>query len=151
MLDKDRRRKKRQDKMPGDIFQGLVGELQDGVALMEPAWIETPEKRLCAEVLLDAVSILRRGDSGDADDPYWETRLWTRTYAPDVVFSFDFVCEHLGLEPSRLRTGMLAIKPQRVAAFRRSQRGYALRPRVSKRAVVGRPRNSHRYGAAGVA
>jgi len=65
---------------------------------------DVPEKRLMFAVLLDAVIHLQRRDSRGAA----EAVEWIEGEAEDGVFSFQNICESLGLEPGGLARALLA-------------------------------------------
>ena len=65
---------------------------------------DIPEKRLMFAVLLDAVIHLQRRDSRGAA----EAVEWIRGEGDGSVFSFENICESLGLEPSGLARALLA-------------------------------------------
>lgn len=65
---------------------------------------EIPEKRLMFAVLLDAVIHLQRRDSRGAT----EALEWIRGEGDGSVFSFQGICESLGLEPTGLARALLA-------------------------------------------
>jgi len=80
--------------LPDQYFDRLAGRACD-----------SPEKRLMFAVLLDAVIQLRRRNSPGAT----EAEIWIRgEEANDSPFSFDGVCEALGLEPAYLARGLLS-------------------------------------------
>jgi hypothetical protein len=65
---------------------------------------EMPEKRLMAAVLLDAMVHLQRdGSTGAA-----EVRAWIAGEGRGHLFSFDNVCEALGLDAGYLARGLAA-------------------------------------------
>jgi hypothetical protein len=65
---------------------------------------DIPEKRLMFAVLLDAVIHLQRRDSRGAA----EAVEWIRGEGDGSVFSFQNICESLGLEPTGLARALLA-------------------------------------------
>jgi hypothetical protein len=65
---------------------------------------DVPEKRLMFAVLLDAVIHLQRRDSRRAA----EAVEWIRGEPDGSVFSFQNICESLGLEPRGLARALLA-------------------------------------------
>ena len=65
---------------------------------------DSPEKRLMFAVLLDAVIHLQRRDSRGAA----EALEWIRGEGDGSVFSFQNICESLGLEPTGLARALLA-------------------------------------------
>ncbi len=93
--------------LPEQYFERLVGSVR-----------EMPEKRLMAAVLLDAlVQLQREGSTGAA-----EVRAWIARRAIGDVFSFENVCDALGINPGYLARGLEAcprIVPRRVRLARR--------------------------------
>jgi hypothetical protein len=65
---------------------------------------DVPEKRLMFAVLLDAVIHLQRRDSRGAS----EAAQWIEGAQDDSPFSFENICESLGLETTRLANALLA-------------------------------------------
>jgi len=65
---------------------------------------DIPEKRLMFAVLLDAVIHLQRRDSRGAA----EAVEWIQGEPDGSVFSFQNICESLGLEPTGLARALLA-------------------------------------------
>jgi hypothetical protein len=74
---------------------------------------DVPEKRLMFAVLLDAVILLRRRNTNGAAD----AERWIRgeDAEGDSPFSFDNVCQALGIDPSYLARGLLAWRAQPAA------------------------------------
>src|SRR5689334_22970221 len=76
-------------------------------ARSSPRTTDVPENRLLWAVLLDAVIQLRSGDALDAI----EAENWIRNHEiTDSPFSFDNVCEVLGIESNELAPGLLACR-----------------------------------------
>ncbi len=72
-----------------------------------------PEKRLMLALLEDAincyqVNLISRG--AKKKRLFEETEQWIRTASGDWIFSFDSVCEALGLNPEYVRQGLLRWK-----------------------------------------
>jgi len=93
--------------LPEQYFERLTGGAR-----------EMPEKRLMAAVLLDAlVQLQREGSSGAA-----EVRAWMARRTVGDVFSFESVCDALGINAGYLARGLAAcprIVPRRVRLARR--------------------------------
>jgi hypothetical protein len=64
---------------------------------------DSPEKRLMFAVLLDAVISLQRDNSIGAN----EAELWIQSDDATTPFSFNSICEALGIEASFLARGLL--------------------------------------------
>ncbi len=99
-----------------------------------------PEKKLMLAILEDAVACFQkyltaRDSKGKAQ--FRDTDEWIFRGGDSGVFSFDLVCETLGLEPNYLRRGLAQWKKQRLAQTAPAQ-VIALRP----------PRDKPRRGAA---
>jgi len=72
-----------------------------------------PEKRLMLAVLEDAIRYYQDNlfsRNGKRKRIFNETEEWIVTQDGDGVFSFDHVCETLGLSPAYLRRGLLRWK-----------------------------------------
>lgn len=74
-------------------------------ARSSPCTTGVPETRLLLAILLDAIIQLRSRDARDII----ETENWIRNNAiTDSPFSFDNICEVLGIESNYLAAGLLA-------------------------------------------
>jgi hypothetical protein len=72
-----------------------------------------PEKKLMAAVLEDAVLCFQkhlRAKDKKGKSLFLDAEEWILTNDPDWLFSFDNVCETLGLHPDYLRQGLLRWK-----------------------------------------
>lgn len=136
-------------------FPGLEGEVGDMVVSVAAAFTDSPEMRLVAEVMLSAIEILNRGDRGEWDDPYAETRRWIKRKPTDWPFDFVPICDRLGLDPDATRKVLLDLKPSGLRFPVKTICGYAgTRPKlvVSDDMYGGwRRRGSFRYGDMDVA
>ena len=75
-----------------------------------------PEKRLMLAVLEDAIRYYQDNlfsRNGKRKRIFDETEEWIVTPDSDWVFSFDHVCETLGLSPAYLRRGLLRWKQRK--------------------------------------
>ena len=93
--------------LPEQYFERLAGSAR-----------EMPEKRLMAAVLLDALVQLQREGSTGAT----EVRAWMKRRTVGDLFSFESVCEALGINAGYLTRGLEAcprIVPRRVRLARR--------------------------------
>jgi hypothetical protein len=93
--------------LPEQYFERLAGSAR-----------EMPEKRLMAAVLLDALVHLQRAGSAGAA----EVRAWMARRTVGDVFSFENVCEALGINAGYLARGLETcprIVPRRVRLARR--------------------------------
>lgn len=90
-----------------------------------------PEKKLMLAVLEDAVAcyqkyLLARDSKGKT--LFLEAELWVEQKSGDGVFSFDSVCEVLGLDPEYLRRGLREWKTRALAQTAQAK-VYQLTPR----------------------
>jgi hypothetical protein len=106
-----------------------------------------PEKKLMLAILEDAIAcyqkyLFARDSKGKA--LFGEAEEWVEEVGGTSVFSFDSVCETLGLNPDYLRRGLTNWKKSALAE-RTQARVYQLTPRPQKqRRGVGVPRRSAR-------
>jgi hypothetical protein len=69
-----------------------------------------PEKRLMLAILEDAVNCFQENlsaESGKRKILFNDVEQWIRADGSDWVFSFDHICEALGLTPAYVRQGLL--------------------------------------------
>jgi hypothetical protein len=120
--------------LPDQYFDRLAARASD-----------TPEKRLMFAVLLDAVIHLQRRNS----DAAAEAERWIRSEPDDESpFSFQNVCEALGIEAGYLARGLLTWRMSRTNA----PRGVPVRQlRTSHRRVTPLGRKRRRVAVAGAA
>lgn len=109
--------------LEGDRGAGKFTPLRD---LMEHdclgGYAEGPERDLFVAVLYDAIQVLihaRPDGRGDEARRYREAVWWIESSGDDYLFSFDSVCEALGIDPSYLREGLRAPKASRLQKARR--------------------------------
>jgi len=87
-----------------DAFISAAPLHQQYFARSSPGTADGPEKRLMFAVLLNAIIQLRSCDAHDAS----EAENWIRTNEiTDSPFSFDNICEVLGIESNYLARGLL--------------------------------------------
>jgi len=112
-----------------------------------------PEKKLMLAILEDAVAcfqkyLFARDSKGKAQ--FRDTEDWIFQGTDLGIFSFDIVCETLGLEPNYVRRGLAHWKKQRVAQQTQAQ-VISLRPPRDKLrrgpALSGRPKPRLRRAA----
>src|SRR5689334_23226873 len=90
---------------------------QQYFAQSSPRATDVPENRLLWAVLLDAIIQLRSGDALDAI----EAENWIRNdEITDSPFSFDNVCEVLGIQSDELSPGLLACRDRPAQVERRA-------------------------------
>ena len=112
-----------------------------------------PEKKLMLAILEDAVAcfqkyVVARDSKGKAQ--FRDTDEWVFKGGDSGIFSFDLVCETLGLEPNYLRRGLAQWKKQRLAQSAPAQVIALRRPRGKPRrgmALSGRPKARLRRAA----
>ncbi len=122
--------------MDSDLFDSIAASTSD-----------LPERRLLAAVLFDAVlQLARRGSASAADAARW---IRDRD-DDDMPFSFNAVCEGLGLNPDYLARGLLAWNPEtgENGTALPSRRALAA-PRRHRVALPARPRRRRSDLAAG--
>lgn len=77
------------------------------------AGARSPERRLMSAVLEDAVHVYRThaaARSGRQHDLFAEAEAWIESDDRSYLFSFESVCDHLGLDAGYLRRGLRAHK-----------------------------------------
>jgi hypothetical protein len=68
-----------------------------------------PEKSLCAAILEDAVQEYRKysqADDANGKKQFREAEEWIMRGDNDWIFSFDNLCDFLGLDPEYIRRGL---------------------------------------------
>ncbi|NMC61561.1 MAG: hypothetical protein GYA55_00180 [SAR324 cluster bacterium] len=71
---------------------------------------EGPERALMSAVLFDAIQLLLAGRSfrrAEEAAAFRETQVWFLSHDREYVFSFENVCEALGINPEYLRLGII--------------------------------------------
>lgn len=89
---------------------------------------EGPERELFAAVLYDAIQVLihaRPHGAGDEARRYREAIWWVESSDSDYLFSYESVCEALGIDPEYLRTGLKDPKTTRLQKSRKGSTGSA--------------------------
>jgi len=69
-----------------------------------------PERALMSAVLFDAIQLLLAGRNlrrAEEASAFRETQVWFLSQDRDYVFSFENVCEALGINPEYLRLGII--------------------------------------------
>jgi hypothetical protein len=84
--------------VPGQFYSADLGGLKDG------------ERKLMAALLSDGVqsfiSQVSSNDRNEGDDNSSDAQKWVNTVDKDYIFSFDCVCDCLGINPDYLRAGL---------------------------------------------
>ena len=102
----------------GDIIE--VDEAYTGA----DGFAQGPERALLSAILFDAVQILLKNseDPGSFRSPVQEALCWVTTRDSDYIFSFENVCEGLGISPDSLRLGLInAVNTRRQRSIRRGR------------------------------
>jgi hypothetical protein len=84
-----------------------------------------PERALIAAILEDAVHEYRkysRSRDLKGKERFREAEEWIMDKGNDWIFSFDNVCELLGLDPDYIRRGLRATKPKYAEAAKHEHR-----------------------------
>ena len=77
-----------------------------------------PEKKLMLAILEDGIACFQKyvfARDGKGKALFREAETWVEDEGGEAVFSFDSVCESLGLDPDYLRRGMRMWKAQALA------------------------------------
>lgn len=84
--------------VPGQFYSADLGGLKDG------------ERRLMAALLSDGVqsfiSQISSNSGDEGEENYSDAQKWVTTVDKDYIFSFDCVCDCLGIDPDYLRAGL---------------------------------------------
>jgi hypothetical protein len=102
----------------------LIEEIFD----TEKGFARGPERALLSALLFDglmAYIAYASTDRATARSRYKEAYTWVHTKGFDYVFSFDSVCEALGINPDSLRYGLANIcNTDRIETWKRLRRNY---------------------------
>jgi len=81
---------------------------------MQINW-NSPERQLMIAVLWDAISCFQKGPApgGRAARTYREAEIWIFAPGPDWLFSFERVCEVLGIDAEYIRSGLRRLEEER--------------------------------------
>ena len=93
----------------------------------------SPEKRLILAILDDAVQSFvgtMRPRSPKERREFQEAQMWIMEANSDRIFSFDFICDQLGLDPDHLRGGLQKLKAEVYNARRSRSAGANRFPRA---------------------
>ena len=102
----------------------MVDELVDGTA----GYAKGPERALMSALLFDGVQaymcyVMSEGNTRKSTR-YREAFLWVNTKGKEYVFSFDSVCEGLGIDPEFLRIGLANASNSQIEALSKSRRHF---------------------------
>lgn len=103
----------------------LVDEMSD----TEKGYARGPERALMAALLFDGVVgymqyACSRARLSGAESRYKEAFTWVQRRGGEYVFSFDNVCEGLGINPDGLRYGLLNACNSRAYEWKRARRNF---------------------------
>ena len=99
----------------------LVDEILDG----EAGYARGPERSLMSALLFDGVMgymCYAAGNRGEDGEGYAEAFRWVHTKDSDYIFSFENVCEGLGIDPGSLRLGLINAANSKRGEWKRSRR-----------------------------
>ena len=85
-------------------------ELEGDGAYEQVGYAQGPERALLSALLFDAIQLFLAGRSprSFADvSAFRETQAWIISHDREYVFSFENVCEALGIDPDYLRLGLI--------------------------------------------
>ena len=107
-----------------------------------------PEKKLMLAVLEDAIACFQKyvsAGEGKGKALFLEAETWVETRDGEGVFSFESVCEVLGLAPEYLRRGMKEWKTRAIAQTMQAKvYQLALRPETRRRRMAAVRRSPQR-------
>ena len=108
-----------------DTFEGtyLVDEVLDG----EKGYARGPERSLLSALLFDGIQAYLNfitSTGGRAVKRYQEAFAWVNTRDSEYVFSFESVCEGLGVDAEFLRLGLINAAESLDSASKRRRRTF---------------------------
>lgn len=98
-----------------------------------------PEKKLMLAMLNDAIYCYQHylyAHRHSRKKLFTSAEQWILETGADCLYSFDSVCEHLGIDPAFLRAGLQRWKERRTAELAQARRRH-WRPLTSQLAAVG--------------
>ncbi len=102
--------------------------LVDNIAEELEGYARGPERALLTALLFDGIQAYMNyamsDDSRPTQDKYREAYLWVHTTGSEYVFSFENVCEALGMNPDYLRLGLANATNSQTFEWRRSRRNF---------------------------
>lgn len=101
----------------------VVDELLDGTT----GYANGPERALMSALLFDGVQAYMcyvLSDGTKKGSRYREAFTWVNTKGKEYVFSFDSVCEGLGIDPEFLRFGLANASNSQREALSKSRRHF---------------------------
>lgn len=110
----------------GALAQGGTAFVSDIIESGE-GYASGPERLLLSALLFDGVQSYMNyfaADSDESKSKYREAYLWVHRTGSDYVFSFDAVCEALGVNPEYLRYGLINACNSQSFEWRRSRRNF---------------------------
>lgn len=106
-----------------DSVTFLVDDLVDGTN----GYAKGPERALMSALLFDGVQAYMcylLSDGTRRSTRYREAFIWVNTKGKEYVFSFDNVCEGLGIDPEFLRLGLANASNSQCEALSKSRRHF---------------------------
>ena len=99
----------------------------DGIVVGDKGYARGPERALLSALLFDGLQAYVNyviTDSARTKSRYREAYNWLTTLGSDYVFSFENVCEALGIDPEFLRYGLMNTCNSRLEEWGRSRRNF---------------------------
>jgi len=110
----------------GDFgFGGTV--LAEDIVDAGRGYASGPERALMSALLFDGVQAYMTyvcATEKGVRDNYREAYQWITRREKDSVFSFESVCECLGLDPDYIRLGLINATTSRISGWKRSRRNF---------------------------
>ncbi len=106
------------DEAVGSLFQPDSLLLEQYLETTRRKVVLQPEKRLMLAILKDAVSTFQAdlfADNAKSSRRFEQAKDWISETDGDWVFSFQNICEHLGLNPAYVRNGLLRWMEKKLA------------------------------------
>ena len=106
------------DEAVGSLFQPDSLLLEQYLETTRRKIVLQPEKRLMLAILKDAVSTFQAdlfAANAKSSRRFEQAKDWISETDGDWVFSFQNICEHLGLNPAYVRNGLLRWMEKKLA------------------------------------
>ena len=101
--------------------------VSDEALEMEKGFARGPERGLLSALLFDGIVDFMNYayvPTSRTQTRYKEAYHWVNTRGGDYIFSFDNVCEGLGIDPASFRYGLLSVCANRANEWRRARRNF---------------------------
>ncbi len=109
--------------MSGSGSEGYQTLIVDEILEGEAGYAKGPERALLSALLFDGVmGYMCYAAGGSGQRRYQEAFQWVKSRDAEYVFSFDNVCEGLGIDPQNLRLGLINAANSKKGVFKRSRR-----------------------------